>query len=640
MVFSHSDCVYPELGELEYSNLFLCIDTEYLRNIQKRLLKNGDLHQFNIDTQSMVSSAAIAKYIEFLESKSITYWLIPSNQSYYDAIGAFKKYKIIDWGNEQNNAIKEGDIVYLYSSKPIGAITVKAKVIKSGLRKDELLNHDESEFPDTYFRLELLKFTNQQSLSFEKLKQHGLNGTIQGKRQISGELLEYILKNENEEEFMKIQLTQPLNQILFGPPGTGKTYNTINKALEIIFEKEDIKQTFEITSESKKYDTNYLEAIAKGNREALNAIFNLYKEEGQIEFVTFHQSYGYEEFVEGIKAETEDGEIKYQVEPGIFKKLCEKASTKSSTNIDEKIDWFKSTLIEKNSIDIQYKSSKFNVSYRGGKTFRIKPENTKKETTDYPVSIENIIKLYKGGKKSEVYNPTYTVGILNYLYENGLKKYDDIEDLDKKNYILIIDEINRGNISKIFGELITLIEPSKRIGAEEEIRVRLPYSGDDFGVPSNLYIIGTMNTADRSIALMDTALRRRFEFVEMLPDLEALNGLEVENINIKSMLETINKRVEYLYDRDHTIGHAYFIDIKSKDDLDNVMRNRVIPLLQEYFYDDWEKIMMVLGDGFIQKESIKDDIFDNEFRQTEYIENDKFRYTIKNEFEYSKFKGV
>ena len=220
--------------------------------------------------------------------------------------------------------------------------------------------------------------------------------------------------------------------------------------------------------------------------------------------------------------------------------------------------------------------------------------------------------------------------------ENNLFTTND--EKPSQNYILIIDEINRGNISKIFGELITLIEPSKRIGADEEIKVKLPYSNDDFGVPQNLYIIGTMNTADRSIALMDTALRRRFEFVEMLPKAELLD-FEVEGINIKSMLEKINKRVEYLYDRDHTIGHAYFMSLKNNptlDELENIFKNKIIPLLSEYFYDDWEKILMVLGDGFIQKEIIKDDIFD--YKVDDYLEEEKSIYTIKNKFDFSSFR--
>jgi hypothetical protein len=191
-----------------------------------------------------------------------------------------------------------------------------------------------------------------------------------------------------------------------------------------------------------------------------------------------------------------------------------------------------------------------------------------------------------------------------------VKKYTETEQpavpSAKKNYVFIIDEINRGNISKIFGELITLIETTKRVGEKEEVTALLPYSGQSFGVPNNVYILGTMNTADRSIALMDTALRRRFDFVEMMPNTEVLrkevDSIEVngEELNVADMLNVINKRIEYLYDREHTIGHAFFMELKENptiDKLAGIFKTKVIPLLQEYFYEDYGKIQLVLGDN-------------------------------------------
>ena len=420
-------------------------------------------------------------------------------------------------------------------------------------------------------------------------------------------------QNKENEVSTDTKQIQPLNQILYGSPGTGKTYNTINKALEIIFQDKLIKNDYENgkVKETKLVELSKNELTEEEKqktedkpRKLLKACFEKYKNKEQIEFVTFHQSYGYEEFVEGIKAETNGENITYEVKPGIFKRLCKKATDKEDNNFNEKIEWLKTQCSETENKSLKIGS--FTITYRDGKTFRVKPDNSKNSEIDYPASIENIEKIYKGGLRKEVYNPTYVVGILDYLYKNGLVRYNEIQEDNTKNYILIIDEINRGNISKIFGELITLIEDSKRLGKDEQVEITLPYSEEKFGVPQNLYIIGTMNTADRSIALMDTALRRRFHFEEMMPNPELLKDLKVGEIDIKSLLETINKRIEYLYDRDHTIGHAYFMSLKDekttdkKAELDNIFRNKIIPLLQEYFYDDWEKIQIVLGDHINQ----------------------------------------
>lgn len=233
-------------------------------------------------------------------------------------------------------------------------------------------------------------------------------------------------------------------------------------------------------------------------------------------FVTFHQSYGYEEFVEGLRPvldnEAETAQVQYEIRPGVFKELCRKA--------------------------------------------RQAPD---------------------------------------------------------QRFAMVIDEINRGNISKIFGELITLIEADKREGAENAISVTLPYSSEPFSVPPNVDIIGTMNTADRSLALLDTALRRRFEFVPVMPDARdedgsPLFGLRVnvgaQIIEVPRMLDAINQRVEALYDRDHCVGHAYFTQLAHVPDgderlvaLQQVFANRILPLLEEYFFEDWQKIRLVLADN-------------------------------------------
>ena len=375
-----------------------------------------------------------------------------------------------------------------------------------------------------------------------------------------------------------------LNQILYGPPGTGKTYTTVVKAIEIL--------------EKRKVDTSE-------NRDDLKKKFDEYIQNGQIKFVTFHQSYGYEEFVEGLRAYTEDKNIHYRVEDGIFKEICKRIK-----ECKEYKKW-KEPQISEDRFDKlydKYAENLTNYSKNGTSNKKLKTsdgyefylyKNTAQgiEARSASSANGNPMPMSKDGLKKILFDQNNSKS----SYRYGTHPDAVLEDmLSTMSYVLIIDEINRGNISKIFGELITLIEPSKRLGADDEIIVELPYSKEKFGVPSNLYIIGTMNTADRSIALMDTALRRRFEFVEMMPEYDELNETTIEGINVGEMLKTINERIEYLYDRDHTIGHAYFMSLKDGADIEelaSIFKNKILPLLQEYFYDDWEEIRLVLGDN-------------------------------------------
>ncbi|EAH8500433.1 AAA domain-containing protein [Campylobacter jejuni] len=445
-----------------------------------------------------------------------------------------------------------------------------------------------------------------------------------------------------------------LNQILYGSPGTGKTYHTIDKALEILGENLE-------------------------SRDEKKAKFDEYVKNGQIVFTTFHQSYGYEEFVEGIKPSLnsdENSQINYKVKDGIFKELCKKAL--ENRDDIESFNFYINDLKEKTKEDannpekyFQLPNTKYSIQYRGGKTFRIKFDDMSKNHKDYPVSIDNIEKLYKTSNIDEIYNSAYVKAILNYLKSQGLKDYKEKDEKINLPYIIIIDEINRGNVSKIFGELITLIEPSKRLGNEEALELTLPYSGEKFGVPKNVYIIGTMNTADRSITSLDTALRRRFEFVEMMPNSDLLNNVfickDVENPNededylgddaktegyaeiLQNILISINKRIEFLLDREKTIGHAFFMSeavkfnknnwikpdeyeedwyVLSISKLKKVFQNKIIPLLQEYFYNDYALINAVLNDNDMIFEDKKDDKYLQKIKNLDSVNSERSIYNI------------
>lgn len=437
----------------------------------------------------------------------------------------------------------------------------------------------------------------------------------------------------------------PLNQILYGSPGTGKTYHTIDKALEILGENLE-------------------------NRDEKKAKFDEYVKNGQIVFTTFHQSYGYEEFVEGIKpridSKENSKEVEYEIKDGIFKELCEKALDNYENSIlnadelnkkielKEKVENFLNWLLETNEPIGKTKGGNFFVVEIDNKTIVIYSEGVERFDGIFNLNLSIFMELLKCKDEfnnatemfKKVFNRDYADRTHTY-YFNLVKKFKAYEekqlaakiennknnDNSLKPYIIIIDEINRGNLSKIFGELITLIEPSKRIGEKEELKVTLPYSGEKFGVPKNVYIIGTMNTADRSITSLDTALRRRFEFVEMMPDVSKLS-IDCEGINLQELLKAINTRIEYLLDREKTIGHAFFISVENLESLKKVFKNRIIPLLQEYFYNDYALIDAVLNKNGMLEISVENkDYLKN---MTEFIESDKIVYKFSDSNNWNK----
>lgn len=379
--------------------------------------------------------------------------------------------------------------------------------------------------------------------------------------------------------------SSPLNQILYGPPGTGKTYNSINKAISIANPNFDLKQ----------------------DRTILKAEYDRLVNANQIMFSTFHQSMSYEDFIEGIKPETKNENVTYDVQDGLFLKICKIAedNIEDARLANNKLLSFEDAFSILQEEWFENEDLKFPLK-REGNDFTIigftnKSIQFKKASggIGHTLSIATLRNYFYN--KIEI-NLT-GVGIYYPSILDKLKTYQPkvIEDKTLKNFVLIIDEINRGNVSAIFGELITLIEEDKRIGKPEALMVTLPYSKKPFGVPSNLFIIGTMNTADRSVEALDTALRRRFSFEEMPPNYELPElSNELFGYPASKILKTINYRIEKLLDKDHAIGHSYFIN---KDDVSIVesFYKCIIPLLQEYFFGDFGKIGLVLGNGFVKQ---------------------------------------
>jgi len=486
------------------------------------------------------------------------------------------------------------------------------------------------------------------------------------------ELQEYI---EGVAPVVDEPAPMPLNTILYGPPGTGKTYATTRRCVEICdgpVERDRADQEIR----------DRYQALVK---------------EGRVEFITFHQSYGYEEFVEGLRPDTGGDEANEEAgsgfrlvaTEGVLKRIAERARKVAEETdrvfelADRRIfkmslgdpadpeqqgifgeciandyvvlgyggdvDWSDERYGNLNRILARWQENEPNAKGKNPNVSFVNQFRNTMQTGDLVIvprgfqhfrAVGEVTGPYlfvprddggyfhrravrwrwhdaeteNGMPISEIYDRPLTRPTIYKLDKSGirlerLQRYlGHVEGSGRPSpHVLIIDEINRANVSKVMGELVTLLEDDKREGRANEVAVTLPHSRRSFTLPANLHILGTMNTADRSIALLDTALRRRFDFEELPPDPERLRDAAKETgIDLPKVLRAMNERLEWLVDRDHLIGHAWLMGTRTREDVDRAMRRKIIPLIAEYFYDDWEKVRAVLGGtgDFVQREPL------------------------------------
>jgi 5-methylcytosine-specific restriction protein B len=504
----------------------------------------------------------------------------------------------------------------------------------------------------------LLATTATKSLLLRQLSQTLVIGEVLRRHSFAG----------TEESLL--QMPHSLNQILYGPPGTGKTFSTSVWALTLLN-----TNNLSLAEVKAHYGTNH---------GVVRQAFEQFRQRGQIGFVSFHQSFGYEDFVEGIKPRLDDSDgeegpsnLNYHIAAGIFKLLAERAiyglhlqrqlrerpvgmSGPVALDFETLFNLFSNQLLERlqqhgvgsvvlptianSSVVLDEVTSKGTLRFyhQNGdatKTFAVSKNRLEKVYRAFPTvaAITNVsrdIVSAIGGANTTVYwaafrelkefesqqLPVLATTSADYfdLNEQLRRAIDhpevaasvardyDFSQLTAEDYaaaprfVLIVDEINRGNVASIFGELISLLEDDKRGGQANELRVTLPYSKESFTVPPNLFMLGTMNTADRSVEALDTALRRRFSFHELAPQPQEL-AADVEGINLQALLTALNERLETLLDRDHRLGHAWLLQVRTLENLRTVFGQKIIPQLQEYFYGHWARIGQVLGVAFVRR---------------------------------------
>lgn len=486
-------------------------------------------------------------------------------------IGEWDNIKCRYFKNKENQkrGFRLGDIVVVHEgAKPIALCKIISKSFKDKTLKDTY-------YLENFREVEILEFYNgnnrfpqpQGTLSISENEDTDTWIFIDN-------WLNKVENYKDMKEYSKI-LEKKKQIILQGAPGTGKTYASAEIAMRLIDKNNDL-------------------GIDYSDRGKLMLAYNKAVKDGQIVFTTFHQSLDYEEFVEGIRPDSVNGQISYDVKPGLFKKFCEKALiVEGSKSIFEQIDdYLLSVSGDKNKKIIPTKSGKSSVEvwYDGNTTIQVKSIDSKAQKSNgVSLNIEKV-KLQALGEEKEPNWPAYADAIIS-----AVKNSNSTESRNDKPFVLIVDEMNRGNVSKILGELITLLESDKRIGEQNEIKLKLPYSGEEFGVPSNVYIIGTMNTSDRSVGYIDYAVRRRFAFVALKADVGAIEGyysngkstvLKTKAISLFERVSAIinnNISPEFAKD-DLMIGHSYFM-AKDEEELKLKLKYEIKSILQEYVKD-------------------------------------------------------
>ena len=547
-------------------------------------------------------------YLKFLlerfsQQQTINYWIFQGNPKFYDVAGALQDDVLTSWKvAAHKDKIRIGDKVILWISgedsgcyalaevtSEVGKIPVNVEEIKY-YKSDYDENEDRIsiEIEHNYFNSPILWKTIKENGVFKDFKggNQGTNFTAT-KEQYEALLDLDSIKSGIDMGKINNRIIQPLNQILYGPPGTGKTFELQNAHFDN-FTIRETALTREQYLESVVADLTWWQVISIAvldlGKTKVNDIVNheLIKIKEKLSSSKTVRPTIWGQLQSHTVMECPFVNVSNRSEPLYFSK-----SEDSQWTIDEKL---------------------LEDYYPEGKKILAISEN-------YKPSNDTLIKNYDFVTFHQSFSyEDFVEGIKPRLDEGETEVAFEIKDgifkklcikaeADPKNkYAIFIDEINRGNVSAIFGELITLIEDDKRLGSTNELKVKLPYSKRELGVPSNLYIIGTMNTADRSVEALDTALRRRFSFSEIMPNPALLEEIQFNDFNLAEVLKTINERIEVLIDRDHTIGHSYFLKIKNGDiaSLKSVFKNNIFPLLQEYFYHDYEKIALILGEGFIR----------------------------------------